>query len=70
MYKDIKKLYIFVGKLLHTCNSLHTFNTKQPPAQRGWDYANHPNPEAMHAGGMINAGPCQHQGGYANRLHL
>lgn len=64
IYKDIKKLYIFVSKLLQTCNSLHKFNTAGikrsrtdwPPTHWGgvgwgWDYANHPNPEAIHAGG-------------------
>lgn len=62
IYNDTKKLYIFVGKLFSShatvCTSYNTAGIKRSRTElllkRGREYANHPDPEAMHAGGTDN----------------
>lgn len=64
----IKKLYISIGKLVSThatvCTSFNTAGSKgtgakHPPSQWGTAYANHPDPEAMHAGIVYHWAPLQ-----------
>lgn len=57
IYNDIKKLYIFVGKLFSTHATVCTSLILQASEGAGltglllkWGYANHPNPEVVHAG--------------------